>query len=94
MSVTDNNGPVVEINELEYVDGFIYANVYRTYRIIKIDPESGKVKGSMMVNNLLTSKDNPTGRVAEFNGIAYDSSSKTFFITGKRWPKMFEMRLN
>ncbi len=94
VSVSDNNGLVDNINELEYVDGFVYANVYQTYRIIKIDPESGKVKGSMTVQNLLSPSDNPTGRVAEFNGIAYDSATKSLFITGKRWPKMFEMKLN
>ena len=93
ITVKDNNGSVESINELEYVDGFIYANVYETFRIIKIDPESGKVVADMFLNNLLKAEER-TARTDYFNGIAYNKESKTFFVTGKRWPKMFELRLN
>ncbi len=93
ISVKDNNGSVDNINELEYVDGFIYANVYQTDRIIKINPENGNIVGDMYLNNLLKLEER-NSRTAELNGIAYNKASKTFFITGKRWPKMYEFKIN
>jgi glutamine cyclotransferase len=93
ITVKDNYGRVENINELEYVDGFIFANVYQTNRIIKIDPESGKIVADMFLNNLLKNEER-TLRTDYFNGIAYNKESKTFFVTGKRWPKMFELRLH
>lgn len=94
ISVKDNNGSIDSINELEYVDGFIYANVYETDRILKINPETGSVVADMYLNNLLKPEDYNGDRTNVLNGIAYNKDSKTFFITGKRWPKMFELRLN
>lgn len=97
ISVSDNSGPIDSINELEYVDGFVYANIYLTETIIKIDPSSGHVVGKMefpgMKEKFFASENIP-GRTDVLNGIAYDSTKKTFFITGKRWPKMFELKLN
>ena len=87
-------GVVLNINELEYVNGSLYANVYQTNRIIKIDLESGKVIGQMFFDNLLKPEDRIVNRTDYFNGIAYDSSTGNFLITGKRWPKMFEIKLN
>jgi glutaminyl-peptide cyclotransferase len=92
--IHDNNGPVSQVNELEYVDGFVWGNVWQTNDILKIDPKTGAVVGKMSFNNLLEPKDIVEGRTDVMNGIAYDSTSKTFFITGKRWPKMFEVRVN
>ncbi len=97
VAVLDNKGPVPEINELEYVDGFIYANVWMTNRIVKIDPESGHVVGELFLNNIAAAD----GRLLSgghantdvLNGIAYDSVSKTFLITGKRWPKLYQLRI-
>jgi glutamine cyclotransferase len=94
IAVTDEEGPVNYLNELEYVDGVLYANVYQTNYIVKIDAESGHVIGKLTLNNLLQQSDNIAGRTDVLNGIAYNNKTKTFFITGKRWPKMFEMRLN
>lgn len=93
VGVVDNNGPVENINELEYINGFVYANIYTTNKIIKIDPESGHVVGYMNFDSLLPDNEK-TLRTDYFNGIAYDSSSKSIFITGKRWPKLYEIRLN
>ncbi len=93
IAVRNNKGPVNNINELEFIDGFIYANIYTTDKIVKIDPESGIIKGIMSFDNLLSSSDR-TVRTDLFNGIAWDSASKSMFITGKRWPKMFELRIN
>lgn len=97
INVSDNSGPVDNINELEYVDGFVYANIYQTDEIIKIDPSSGHIVGKMdfpgMKEKYFANQNIP-GRTDVLNGIAYDSSRKSFFITGKRWPKMFEIKLN
>jgi glutamine cyclotransferase len=98
LAVVDHKGPVNEINELEYIDGFIWANVWMTNRIVKIDPESGHVVGEMYLNNIAA----PNGKMLSngfantdvLNGIAYDSVSKSFLITGKRWPKLYQLKLN
>ena len=96
IAVADNNGSIDNINELEYVDGFIYANVYQTDFIIKIDPATGNVVGKLSFPNLIQTYDarEVTNRTDVLNGIAYDSSSKKFYITGKRWPKLFRFSLN
>ena len=101
VNVTDNNGPVSNINELEYVKGFVYANVYETDNIIKIDPETGNVVGRLDCSNIL-SKSGMTLNPSEYsettgyvlNGIAYDSLKNNFYITGKQWPVLFEIKLN
>jgi len=93
IAVRSDKGPIDKINELEYIDGFVYANVYTTDAIIKIDPESGLVAGVMNFTNVLPANER-TPRTDYFNGIAYDSASKTMFVTGKRWPKMYEIKLN
>lgn len=92
--VSDNVGPVKNLNELEMIDGFIYANVYEQNHILKIDPESGHVVGIMTFTNLLQPQDVVPGRTSVLNGIAYDSINKKVFITGKRWSKLFELKLN
>ena len=97
VSVTDNYGPVAKINELEWVNGVIYSNIWETNNIITINPESGKVIGKVDMTNLINqylpemvAKAQTQG--AYLNGIAYDSTAKRFFITGKLWPKMFEVK--
>ncbi len=94
VSVRDNNGTVNMLNELEFVNGFVYANVYETNYIVKINPESGHVTGIINLPSLLKPADVVPYRTNVLNGIAYDSTSKRFLITGKRWPKMFELQLN
>ena len=94
IQVKDNNGPVNNINELEYVNGFVYANIWQTNKIIKIDLSNGHVVGEMHFDNLLKPEDIAAGRTDVMNGIAYDSTSHSLFITGKRWPKLFEVKLN
>ena len=94
ISVKDDQGPVPMLNELEFVDGYIYANIYQTNFIVKIDPTSGYVKGKLTLNNLLKQEDYTPERTDVLNGIAYKADTKTFLITGKRWPKMFEVTIN
>lgn len=90
--VTDNRGTIKNLNELEYVKGKVYANVYLTNDIIEIDPESGQVTGKLTLNNLLAPEE-IQNNTDVLNGIAYDSTSNTLLITGKRWPRLFELRM-
>jgi glutamine cyclotransferase len=96
ISVTENGNPVYYLNELEYIDGFVYANVYQSDYIVKIDPESGHVVGKIDLPNLKQKffADKITNRTDFLNGIAYDSATKNLVVTGKRWPKLFELKLN
>jgi glutaminyl-peptide cyclotransferase len=101
VGVSNNYGPVAYINELEYVNGFVYANIYEADDIIKINPETGAVVGKLDLTDILDkngvtydrSQIGPnTGNV--LNGIAYDSTKNSFFVTGKCWPVLFEIKLN
>jgi glutamine cyclotransferase len=92
ITVTDEGRPVPELNELEWVKGEIYANVWQTDRIARIDPASGKVVGWIDLTGLLRPADR-TELTDVLNGIAYDAAGDRLFVTGKRWPKLFEIRL-
>jgi glutamine cyclotransferase len=92
ISVTDGARPVLELNELEYVKGEVYANVWHQNRIARIDPQTGAVKGWIDFTGLLRMGD-VTDEEAVLNGIAYDESGDRLFVTGKLWPKLFEVRL-
>lgn len=94
LGVSDNNGPVANINELEYIDGFIYANIYQTNYIIKIDPASGKVVGRADFSALAREVKNKYPDSEYMNGIAYDSASKKIYVTGKLWPNIYEVKFN
>jgi glutamine cyclotransferase len=96
IGVTDNNGPLGSINELEYVDGMVFANIYQTDYIVKIDPASGRVVGRIDLTGLLdkSGKAYDPQTTDVLNGIAYDSTKKSFYITGKKWPAVFEVKLN
>ena len=92
LQVHDGSDPVAKLNELEFVDGEIYANVWQTNRIARISPQNGKVLGWIDLTGLLS----PVYRVeqdAVLNGIAYDPERKRLFVTGKLWPSIFEIRL-
>jgi len=96
LSVTDESGPVDQLNELEYVDGKIYANRWHTNLIYRIDAHTGKVDGRIDLGDLFKQVGityQPGNDEFVLNGIAYDKESKTFIVTGKQWPKMFEIRL-
>jgi glutamine cyclotransferase len=92
IKVHDGNVPVVWLNELEMVEGQIFANVWQTNRIARISPQSGKVLGWIDLQGLLS----PMYRLgpdAVLNGIAYDPGGKRLFVTGKLWPSLFEIQL-
>lgn len=96
IGVIDNNGPVAQINELEYVDGFIYANIWMTNYLVKIDPVSGHVIAKADLTDLIgryVPSTLPAGDEGSYpNGIAYDKINNQFLITGKLWPKIFAVR--
>jgi len=81
--------PVAQLNELECVEGTVYANVWQTDDIVRIDPASGRVTAVIDASGLLTPAERRRAEV--LNGIAWDPAKKTFLITGKLWPKMFEV---
>lgn len=90
--VTDNNGPVNRLNELEYIDGEVYANIWLEDRIARIDPESGEVTAWIDMTGLLD-REALTEPADVLNGIAYDATSNRLFVTGKLWPALFEIEL-
>lgn len=92
LAVTDGGSPVEKLNELEYVRGEIYANIWQTERIARISPATGHVTGWIDLDGLLTAADR-TARVDVLNGIAYDAQRDRLFITGKLWPKLFEIKV-
>lgn len=93
LHVRDDQGPVERLNELEYVQGSIYANIWQTDRIARIDPESGQVTAWIDLTGLLPLEDR-VERVDVLNGIAYDAAQDRLFVTGKLWPKLFEIRIH
>ena len=92
ISVFDAGEPVSQLNELEYIDGEIYANIWQSDRIVRLDPKSGKILGWIDMTGLLKTKDR-TGEEDVLNGIAYDEAGKRLFVTGKMWPKLFEVEI-
>ena len=92
LGVSDNNGPVPNINELEYINGFIFANQWQTPYMLKIDPSSGKVVGRMDFSKMVDQIKNQYPEAEEFNGIAYDSTTQKVYVTGKKWPKLYEIK--
>jgi glutamine cyclotransferase len=86
-----DNGTVAELNELEYINGQIYANVWRTDKIVIIDPNSGQVTGWIDLTGIYNSETSNTNNV--LNGIAYDAEGDRLFVTGKRWSQLFQIKL-
>jgi len=92
LQVYDDKDPVVYLNELEYSDGFIYANVWTTNLLLKIDSKTGKVLSKIDLYGILTMS-NPDKQVDDLNGIAIDPLTKKMFVTAKLFPKLFEIKL-
>lgn len=92
IEVKEHGQPVVRLNELEWIQGEIFANVWQTAEIVRIDPQTGAVRGVIDCTGLLPRGDyGPQTDV--LNGIAYDPDHDRLFLTGKKWPKLFEVRL-
>jgi len=92
IEVHDQDGPVTRLNELEYVRGEVFANIYYTDRIARIDPHTGRVTGWINLEGLLDSE-TEVGSVGVLNGIAYDAENDRLFVAGKQWPKLLEIIL-
>lgn len=92
IEVYHNTGPADSLNELEYIDGKIWANRYFTDEIVIIDPETGKVEGRINLKGILKATDRRS-TTDVLNGIAWDSEEERLFVTGKLWPKLFEIRI-
>jgi glutamine cyclotransferase len=91
LEVRDGGSPVLNLNELEYVKGEIFANVWQTNRIARISPTTGRVTGWIDLTGLLSAREAEGTDV--MNGIAYDAARDRLFVTGKLWPKVFEIRI-
>jgi glutamine cyclotransferase len=88
VTVTDGGAPIKYVNELEWVKGEVFANVYTTDYIARINPENGRVTGWIDMRGLMLEK-----QIDVLNGIAYDAAGDRLFVTGKRWPRLFEIAL-
>ncbi|MEQ1691708.1 MAG: glutaminyl-peptide cyclotransferase [Gemmatimonas sp.] len=92
LSVTDHDTDVQQLNELEWVNGEIWSNVWQSDQVARIDPKTGKVIGWIDLSGILSAMDR-TGDEDVLNGIAYDAAKDRYFVTGKKWSKLFEIRL-
>jgi glutamine cyclotransferase len=94
LGVTENGFALDFINELEYINGFIYANVWMTNFIVKIDPNSGAVVGKLDLGELYNECKKTNIALGEMNGIAFDAANNKVLVTGKMWPTVFEIAFN
>lgn len=92
-TVTLDGQPLTQINELECVGDFVYANVYMTNWIVQIDKETGRVVEEFDLSSLVADSGAPPLPEAVLNGIAFDPTTNTFLVTGKLWPKLYHIRL-
>ena len=92
VQVQDGDQPISALNELEFVEGYVLANVWNTPRIAVIDTSSGQVRGWLDLEHILPTPFR-TESVGVLNGIAYDVDAGRLFVTGKRWPRLFEIEL-
>lgn len=92
LDVSENGYTVDYLNELEYINGFIYANIYQSHEIVKIDPSTGNVVGKLDLTSLFQTSKTKDINSLETNGIAYDSISDKILVTGKMWPSMYEIK--
>ncbi|MDX9725227.1 MAG: glutaminyl-peptide cyclotransferase [Bacteroidales bacterium] len=91
LEVYDNEKKVDQLNELEYINGEIWANIWMTDLIARIDPETGKVNSYVNLSGLFPEKERRETNADVLNGIAYDEAGKRIFVTGKRWPRLYEI---
>jgi glutamine cyclotransferase len=94
LGVSDNNGPVQNLNELELINGFLYANQWLTDYILKIDTTNGKVVGRLDLSRLKEEIKMKNPFSEETNGIAFDPEKNKIYVTGKRWPAIYEIQFD
>ncbi len=93
VQVMDGDTPVIQLNELEYINGEVWANVWMTDRIARIDPATGRVTGWIDLTGIITPHPRLSDPNAVLNGIAWDEVGGRLFVTGKRWPALFEIEV-
>ena len=92
--VTENGAVVPNINELEYINGFIYANQWQYNYILKIKPDSGEVVAKIDVSDLVNKAKEKHPKSEALNGIAYNPATNKFYVTGKYWPEIYEIQFD
>jgi glutamine cyclotransferase len=91
LSVSENGNPSNNLNELEYINGFIYANIYETSFIVKVDTSNGNVIGKLDMSSLVHEAQNKNPSADVLNGIAYDSAADKIYVTGKLWTNIYQV---
>lgn len=92
VGITENGEPAIQLNELEYINGFIYANQWQYNYILKIDPAKGEVVAKMDLSPIIQQEKAQNPNAEYLNGIAYNPETKKFYITGKNWSKIYELQ--
>lgn len=92
--VTENGSPIGSVNELEYIDGYIYANQWQMNYIYKIDPNSGQVVAKYDFSDLIKQVQSSDPHADVLNGIAYDATTKKIYVTGKNWSQLYEVQFS
>ena len=91
LAVSENGYAADYLNELEFINGFIYANVWTTNKIVKIDPANGKIVGKLDFVSLMHEVKNKYPNSSELNGIAFDAANNKIYVTGKLWPSIYQI---
>nr|WP_294908630.1 glutaminyl-peptide cyclotransferase [uncultured Lacibacter sp.] len=94
LEITEQGYPIDKLNELEFIKGFLYANIWTTNLIVKIDPASGHVVGKMDMSSLANEAITKNPNADVLNGIAYDSTTDKVYITGKLWPTIYQIQFS
>ena len=94
LNVTENGTPVENLNELEFIKGFIYANIWMTDLIVKIEPTNGNLVGKLDLTSLTTEAKNINPKADVLNGIAYDSTTDKVYVTGKMWANFYQIQFS
>ena len=93
IEVTEGGSPAMNLNEIEYINGFIYANQWQYNYILKINPANGEVVAKMDLSSIIQQEKAQNPNALELNGIAYNPDSKKFYVTGKNWSKIYELQV-
>lgn len=92
LAVTENGNPLTQLNELEFIDGKIWANIWHEPRLVIIDPQNGHVVGTLDLSSI-ASQHTPLGSEKVLNGIAWDEQQQTLWVTGKLWPLLYQLKI-
>jgi glutamine cyclotransferase len=94
VEVNENDAPSVNLNELEYFNGYVYANQWQMNYILKIDPATGSVVAKMDLSSVVQQEKLANPNAQEINGIAYNPTTNKVYITGKNWAKIYQLQFS